>query len=272
MARIKVDPRTYAGYGVGGRIAFSIISAPRHGRRMLRNFSSCRDFINDYIIQDYKFNKGVPVDRQYLRIIIARIPDNKLPEDELRSRMYAAKRIINMYENLAKWKRRSKLARVTFGKNADEKISHAWLLTGPSEWMKSTHLVSMVTLIFRVVVECGGFNDLETLEQVEAQFENYCTNYKKLFPTSPGNHYNAMNVTDLSVLLAPAWPKFRMLMEMYDALFRNVDHQHWNPAKMSSSWHSYGGIKSLCTFNIGVTELNAEIKGAWELWQKKKKK
>lgn len=274
MPRIKVDDAgLVVGYTSSARISFSLVSAPRHGRKVLRSLSSCRDFINDRIIADYAKPHKVPVDKNYLRLIITRNTTPGFSEEEIRSRMYAAKHIVNLYESLAKWRTRSKLARVSFVKEStNEKYPNAWLLTGPTEWMKSTHLVSMVTIIFRIVVECGGFNNCETLEQAEAQFDNLCKNTNDLIPMTAGNTFAQSNRADVLGILTACWPKFRMLMEMYDNLFRKENFQYWNPAKMVGRWHSWGGICSMCNFNMGDVILNGRLKAAWSTWQAENKK
>jgi hypothetical protein len=262
MPRIKVDANGHGNYSVGSQISFALLSSPTDGRKQVRCFVNCRDYINDSMISFYniKNNKqgnswwrktNPPIDTENLRLLIAKDLYGSEKEETLRERLYSAKRIINMYEEYAGFESRSVFARADY---SSSKIKYCWVLTGPKEWMKSSHLVSMITLIFRVVVECGGFEEFTTLDEVEKRFNDLCTK-------------NTGRCSDTDRLLPKSWPRFRMLMEYYDRLFGSKTLGFWHPDGLVDNWHSAGGIYSLCSLNV-TREINEEVKKAWEDWKK----
>lgn len=263
MPRIKVDSNRYGSYGVGRKISFSLVSSPKDGRKQIREFMTCRDYINDCLISFFNIKSGrkgnsywskdnAPVDPDNLRLIIAKTLGPNETEDSLRGRLYSAKRIINMYEDLGEFSSRSVLSRVD---HSSGKVDLCWILTGPGEWMKASQLVSMVTLIFRVVVDNGGFEDFTTLDEVEERFKALCYKYHESW-------------SDLGDFLPIAWPKFRMLMRYHNRLFISKPEGFWYPAEGVSMWHGPGGIRTLCSFKTEFSAIDKEMKKAWADWLK----
>lgn len=264
MRPLKVDDNGYESYSYDGtRIRFGLVAKKDKKRVQIKSLSDCRDYINDFIIESvdkvlrnnenkdkYYFRSiGIPADLKKLRLLIQKQPNSE-DYEEVKQSLLDAKRIINMYEELGKFSSRSVLASVehTIHKNV-------WLLTGPEEWMKSSHLVSMVTLIFRIVSNNSEeFRGLNTLDQVEKKFLSIRHSYD----------------TDLVKYLPASWPKFRMYMEEYDTLFRSKSFDFWNPADCIHEWHSSGGIYSLSTFSTNNKNINDLVKETWEKWSKNK--
>lgn len=261
MKRFKINPAGNLFYGMKGssHVMFSLASSPKHGSKQIRQFDSCRDYINDCVIAaaSYKETGGkrpsmswspkrnAPVDFNNLRLLIYKEPftprhpsTSTAPLDAAGTemRVFDAKKVVNLYEEFAGFHRRSKIRRV-------DHVEHGWILIGPSQWMKSTHLISMVSLIFRVVILYGGFHDCETLDQVEDRFKWLCNN-----KTARASGYSLNN--DLVRSLPRAWPKFRILMDQYEYIFGRRPKSFWHPSKSVNSWHGQGGIYSLCSGNV----------------------
>lgn len=259
MKRITVEGINKSGYDLNNRINFSLLSSPKNGRRQIRCFESCRDYINDCMISFYNYNgkdkrgrwdpeTDAPLDINYTRLLIAKSTKNY---KETVQRIYSAKRIINMYEDLTDWKRRSVLARV---EHNDSNVKYCWALTGPGQWMKSSHLISMITLIFRVVDSNGDFEDMTTLDQVERRLKRLCELKGSL---------------DLDSYLPVILPKLRMLMVRYNELFGNFSYTECNPPEEINSWHNTGGIVSLCSEKTGVASIDNRFRKEYELWKEK---
>ena len=278
MALIKVDSDGQNKYATTGGISFAFVSAPEDGRKQVREFVSCRDYMNDCMIQYihgrndrkaqgffWREDKNAPLDLDHLKLLFSLMPIfiskpepvEKEPIEILRNRLYSAKRAINMYESLAGFKKKSVLTKV---KVDDKKVPNCWMLTGPKEWMKSSHLVSMITLIFRVIVYEGGFEEFTTLNEVENRFEELCQGKKQLLG----------NFTDLGGYLPQSYKKFRMLMVKYDELFGRFAHEELNPRTRITSWHNEGGIRSFCTFSTGVKKIDDRTSKMWKTWQNTK--
>jgi hypothetical protein len=262
MDVIKVYAETSQFY-MPSKIAFTLVSSPKDGSKQIRQLSPCRDYINDMVIQCYhsdsKYYKNahryskewgeIPVDMKNLRLLI-----HKGPRDvntEFQKKLKMAIKVLNLYENFAKWKERSYLNKVKFVNNKSE---DCWMLIGPEEWMKSTHLISMVTLITRVVVYNPVFGKCRSVKSIERCFALLCSKTSEEM------------WTDLGEYLPKAWPKFRMIMKSYDEIFGKYSFGDCNPEKKCFEWHDKGGITRLCTFGTGVPELDSRMK---ELWKKK---
>ena len=276
MPAIKInDTHNHANYGIGSAINFTLFSAPRHGRNQIRSFAACRDYINDCVIayvnrsepkppiglRHWQDDRNSVVDMQFLRLLIAKNPERPGDEVQTERRIFDAKRIINMYEGLTNWKRKSVISRVNHSSGL---LPHCWALTGPGQWMRASQLISMVTLIFRVVEANGGFHDVENLDDVEARFAEL----HKLAKKATGSERYKKWRSDVVDILNPSWPKFRMLMEMNDFIFGQKDKQFWYPKANVTNWHGQGGIRSLCTFNLPKHQA-AKMKEAVELYSKK---
>lgn len=265
-----LDPCGFCIYGSPTQIAFSIVSSPADGRRQIKAFDACRDYINDCLISYFNrdeikrgmyayWKKGAhpPVDETALRLLISTSSKKETGEtlQTKKKNLFAAKRIINLYEELAGFERRSVIASV---EHENSKVGDCWLVTAPSEWQKASNLVSMVTLIFRVVYNNGRAENLQNLEEVEQYFHGLCPK---------GGGYG-----DLGSLLPASFPFYRMLMEEYNILFQERPLSFWYPKGFVGSWHGSGGIWSLCTAQTQVVSIDSLIRGTKEKWLAKQPK
>jgi len=250
--KIKIDTCGKVNYAGCGSIEYAFVAGPESNRKMITPFYSCRDYINDTMIAFY--NKGgshwndemLPLDTKHLRMLIT--IKNKLDDSKKRiARIYTAKRILNMYEEVAGWEGRSIISRVD---TDTDKIVHCWQLLGPEQWMHFSCLTSMVTLIFRVVQYHGGFSKLETLKNVE-----------KLFAKIAGVGERYMSDRGY---LNNAWPKFQMYMKNYNKLFGQYTPQQLHPASCLGDWHGPGGINSLSQFGTHVEIVDVNVKKTWK--------
>lgn len=263
MREYEIDGDGHCMYApIGNSIYFSIVSAPRDGSKQIRELASCRDYISDCIIAAanahhykdgqttslWKKGQNAPVDFGHLRLLIYRGGQHEpLPDKKMEERVFSAKRVLNMYEEFAGWPTRSKIRRVTH-KHMESKC--LWLLIGPARWMRATQLVSMVTLIFRVVTDYGGFEDLKDLDEVEAHFEH----------TIKENKQSCNSWGDLGRNLPIAWPKFRTIMTQYDDLFWSKPKKFWYPYKGVGNWHGQGGIMSMCGGTSTIPHIKETIR------------
>jgi len=273
MKSIKASINGYDSiYKYGKRLRFSLLSSPETGSKQIIALSPCRDFINDCVIQyvnrdckefknktrrgytaewDHKIN--TPVDFDHMRLLLAYGDDltdkQKHHAEEL---LQCAVRIINKYETVAGWREKSALAKVVF---TDSKMNNCWAIVGSKKWMKSTHLISMVTLIARTVVNNPSLLKCQSLKSVESEFERLC---------KPKTDY--CDDDDLHSYLPKAFPKFRMIMRNYRRLFGRFNTNEFYPESQVFDWHGTGGIVSLCSFRTDITDLDRRMKKLWESW------
>jgi hypothetical protein len=231
--------------------SFALVSSPKQGRVQVMNPVSCRDFISDamhyhfHLIKKtakkiapfssgyYRYEEGGPtIDMEKFRLLIIGNVDRK-------ERVFSGKRAITLYEELAGWKNRSKITTVKHPVTKS-KTKSSWLLTGPKEWMTTTHMVSVVTLIIRIAYAYGPL-DTENLDTLEKQFETIS------------------NLNDMgdSTYLKPCWNKFRTIVTRYKEIF-DVPPEKLYPENVSI--HSSGGVVSLCKLNTNLGSLDENFR------------
>jgi len=252
---------TDGGYGLCGTVLFALCSNAEHGRKQITPFFSCRDYINDTI---YNYYNGKPCiyqpsgkrelfDTKKLRLLITGGYDGWSTEkmDAWRKNLYVAKHIINLYEKLAEFKTKSVISEVT---HDNKKIKRCWQLVGPKEWMRYSHLTSMVTLIIRSIVRYPTVldtpNSLEEAEKMMADLRIKC-----------GPH------SDYSTYLPACLPLFSKLMKNFDKVFF-LTPEEVHKDDLNITWHSRGGIYSLCTHQTKIPKVDDTIKNINKLDKK----
>jgi hypothetical protein len=255
------------------RPSFALVSSPKEGRKQMTQLFTCRDFINDAMLSFYTnvhfgYNAEYPVklDTSKLRLMIA--GTGKVSDDEKKqkaSAVYAAKRIINIYEKLAGFAPVSVVSRVDRFDETDKKKltgGAAWLLTGPSEWMRVSQLVSMITLIFRVIWRTNTLpkEELKNINDVNAFFKQIVDSYGK-------SGYDSPLGEDRGYI--PHYPKYEMFMAKYKELFGSLSIETLFP-KGASGWHSNGGITALSRSSTGIRVLDEKVNGAWKTWREER--
>jgi len=248
---------TVGGYGISdGTILFALCSNTEHGRKQITPFFSCRDYINDSL---YNYYNGKAViyqpsgrrellDTKKLRLLITGNHNGWGHEaiDTWRKNLYVAKHVINMYEKLAGFKTKSVLAEVT---HSNKRIKRCWQLVGPKEWMRYSHLTSMVTLIIRSIVRSPTVLDtpdsLEKAEKMMATLRITCVPH-----------------SDYTTYLPACLPLFSKLMSNFDKVFFLSPEEVHKESNTSNaiSWHSRGGIYSLCIQKTLVPKIDETIK------------
>jgi hypothetical protein len=256
------------------RPSFALVSSPKEGRKQMTQLFTCRDFINDSMLSFYTsshfgYNSENPVklDTEKLRLMIA--ATGKVSDGEKKKKaqaVYAAKRVINIYERLAGFAPVSVVTRVNrFDEETKKTLTGgaAWLLTGPPEWMRVSQLVSMITLIFRAIWRTDTLpkEELKNIDDVNAFLGQIIKECGK-------GGYESLLGEDRSYL--PHYPKYEMFMVKYKEIFGNLSIETLFP-KGASGWHSNGGITSLSSNSTGIRVLDEKVKEAWKNWKEEKK-
>lgn len=263
----RIQVQGTSNYNLNHYINFGWVSSPATGRKQISGFYTCRDYISDDLRSHYRLDGGrlkkdtaAPIDTERLRLLIA-IGLNDDTYEPWKQALYDAKRIINIYEELAGFEQRSVITRVDYlapNGSKSENVEHCWLLTGPPEWVKYSQLVSMVTLIFRIVTRFKQAGDVETLEDVEAYWQRVVDDSK--------NQSSKFRHVDTTEYLPTCWQKFRMMMTWFDRVFALSGDDAHNPG---NNWHSCGGINSLCRFITRQENIDTPMRKAWDEWRKK---
>jgi hypothetical protein len=250
-------------------IRFSFVVKVGDIRKQASGFSTCRDHVNDTMrafihktsdISIYNHKTSPPLDMETMRLLIAKDCDNRKERYEFKERIFSAKRLINMYEKLGGWEKPSVISTVRMeGGNA----KNVWMLTGPKQWVSYAQLMSMVTLIFRVIANYGPI-EFTDYRSAEAWFSNLLDEYNEKKSSGMFN-YSA----DLETYLKNSWQKFHMLVTRYDEIFTQPLDEAF---PKHGGFHTAGGINSLCTFETDNKVLDDNMRRVWAEEYKKRKK
>jgi len=250
-------------YGLSSNqpILFALCSSPELGRKQITPFFSCRDYIND-VIHNYYNNKKyiyeplsgrelLDIDR--LRLLVTCNFNNydNAKLDMWQKNLYVGKRIINLYEELAGFKKKTVIAKV---KHSQVCVKHCWQLVGPKEWMRYSHLVSMVTLILRCVIRSPTM--LSTPHSIN-DAEDMLRNIAKTYLGTYGNH----SCSDYFSYMPTCLPIFSKLMRNFEKVFNlSPEEVHMITSESNESWHTRGGIFSLCSCDTKVRKIDEVIR------------
>jgi hypothetical protein len=258
---LRVEAYDKEPYGSLNGIHFAFMSSQEKGRKQCHRWLTCRDFLNDvlrsHVNEDkdydysshYKFGIDPPIDFEKCRLLIGQrfqngenTPTKQI--DEFKEKLFAGKRIINLYEDMAGWDR-SKITTVHHSLR-EKKV---WLLTSPKEWMTSSHMVSMLTLIMRVAVNYGPLK-IETEEDLQKCWKILIKNHEK---EKKKGVYNLD--MDIAEYIKKGESKFPLLMKNFDKIFGNLKQKDLY-SKDLNNFHAGGGIHSLCSYGTGIGKLD----------------
>ena len=250
MTKFKYEGYPSHGYNVHtDTIAFSLSPNPKRHKRILTiPWATCRDHVSDAVIAETNGKSNwnrreevPPFDMNKLRLIVGTWKENK-------PYVLAAKKILNVYEAAAGFKDRSIITDIAVARAGND--IGTWLITGPKEWMKCTQLISMCTLILRVCKNAGMKKDVKNLNEVEDIWANI----------KPGG--SAYKRVDFTSMLPFCWPKWRVLMENFNEIFKGFGPKTLYPDWGVGRWHGPGGIFSLCKHATGIERLDGRFEEA----------
>ena len=247
------------------RTRFSLITNPDEGRKQVGSFLSCRDHVNDSLRNFvhkklnstiYSYGSNPPIDMNKLRLLINKNFESADDREVFRSNIFSAKRLLNFYEKTAGWGQ-SKITTV----NHSEFKYNVWLITGPKEWLSYSNLISMITLLFRIIGQHGPI-EFSNNEDVERWFCNLMDKYQGEVRSGI---YNLDG--DLDNLLPYCWDKFYMIMKHNEEIFTQPIEEAY---PVRGEFHGYGGISQLCKFNTLNKTLDANMKKVYDNFIKTK--
>jgi len=255
------SPGPYESNSRNEYIRFAMVSKPVDGiRRQATPFYTCRDFINDTLrdcvhehTESGKYSDAVDLTK--LRLLIGRDCKNKVERYAFKEKLFSAKRLINFYEKIAGWGNPSVITTVRLENGT---ARNAWLLTGPQEWLRYSHLTSMITLVFRVMSNYGPIKFMD-VDDIEEWCEGVIKKYDE--DKTSGSYRTDW---DIEHYLRQSYQKFYMMMKYYDKIFCDPMEDAYPE---SGSVHSNGGIFQLCSFTTGCSPLDKRMKEIWEIYK-----
>lgn len=258
---IRVEAFEKDTYGEANMVHFAFMSSQENGRKQCHKWLTCRDFLNDvlraHVNKDnkfdysahYRFGINPPIDFEKCRLLIGhRFQGSENDIDKkvevVKEKLFAGKRIINLYENMAGW-----------DKSTITTVHHSirgkkvWLLTSPKEWMTSSHMVSMLTLIMRVATNYGPLK-IETEKDLQKCWKKLIKNHEK--EKKKGVYDLDM---DIAEYIKKCEARFPLLMKNFDKIFGDLKQKDLFSESLGN-FHSDGGINSLCSYHTGIDKLN----------------
>ena len=263
MPKIKVDINVYSAPSIYKSLQFSLLSAPKHGSKQVCSWSTCRDYLHDtyrgWLHRDTPNAKltrsltrrdddtSVP-DTKKLRLLITSLNETCYGLNTQET-LFVGKRILNIYEELLGFSK-STITTVDYPlsqKNTayKEYMATVWLFRGSNEWIKSPHLLSIVTLILRMAYKLRKipvFKD-NSMQEVAAVIKDFCKDS------------TSCTEADYIKKVASALP---VVLAHHDELFTHSMNDAYD--KSSYEFHSRGGIIALCTGRSPLEDLNTKIK------------
>jgi len=257
MAKIKINPNLYSNETYSMRtksLKFALVSSVRHGSKQVCGWSTCRDYLHDVIrgalhpdmstgYTTRAHNDTSVVDLKRLRLLICsdNYTANKLLTKDV---LFTGKRMLNIYEEFLGFSK-STIVGVDYKlAEKDKATTSVWLLNGSGEWIKSPHLLSILTLIIRIAHGLKAIpkfkdNSMEEVNNIIREFSIYRNQQ-----TDASYAFSVGSV--LPILLRHHKDLFiHPMSEAYD--------------KSCGVFHSCGGIVSLCNGTSPVKALNKEV-------------
>jgi len=248
-------------------ISFALVSKTPGGRKQATKFLACRDYLNDAIhsrvhkgkccVYDYVSDPTIDLDK--MRLLIGRYFDNKKSREKLKENIFSAKRLLNFYEEAAGWDK----SKITTVKHSVIDFN-AWLITGPKEWVAYTNLLSVVTLIFRIIGNHGPIK-FSNNEDVEKWFYDLSQRYENERKSSQIFQYDS----DLSEYLPHCWDKLYMIMKHHKEIFTMPLEKMF---KADMHVHGWGGVVQLCKCDTKNKVIDNNMSNVYEKFKQEKYK
>lgn len=202
-------------------------------KKQISRFTPCRESFNDGVGQFIHKTGDIYIcdsindamDRKYLRLLIAVKRNSPTKE-----RMFAAKHIINILEAESGWPK----SVITTVKHNDYKNNNYrfYLITGPEQWIRVPQMLSMVTLILRIVAT--STYDMKVLKVKNMKEVNAL--FKMLAKVQPNRGPDNDYIGECRKHIIP-------LMKNIDHIFKgNTDRFYLR--QFDNGWAGYGGISS----------------------------
>ena len=268
--KVKVNSGTYGAtdFYNNNRIGFSFCTPVKKGvTQQCVSWKTCRDYMHDSLrcvvlnedvesdSNGYYPGKNPPIDLKRIRMLVSASAKPLSSKKDwwyyFKKGVYFGKRIINFYEKTYGFKTQTRITEVKCD-NRD----NCWMLIGPAEWVNNPHLLSLFTLLLRVGSTIGKYTlDGGKLPVNIDQKFNTNKDVLKVYKTIA----NTDHIVD-RLIIDNCKNKLHILMEHRNDIFKNITPEELFPKKVGYSFHSTGGINSLCSFNSSNKVINKKFK------------
>jgi len=191
-----------------------------------------------YVGKNGTEDTGYKFDVNTLRLLIGTVALQQETKEEVKERLFSAKRVINLIEDYAGWEK-STIATVKHIELPDE--TQTWLLVGSNKWQDVPQILSLLTLILRFGMLHGPFNDTDLDTYVKETVKKA----------------ESVDCTD-SKYVKLVFPYIKKLINKYDDVFEGDIESNYKDDFLTSA-SGYGGIYNLFLKESGNVALNKRI-------------
>lgn len=265
--KIKVDGAQASSSGLysDGRIVYSLCTPTKSNMtQQCVSWKTCRDYVHDAIrchvhqkciesgSNGYYPGKNPPMDLKRVRMLVSAKPATVGSAVEwwenFKIGLYIGKRIINFYEREYGFLTQTRITEIYH-----PKMPRCWMLIGPAEWMNNPHLLSAFTLMLRVGTSHASR---------ASKLKKFKSNYR--FETNEDVAAFFKFVLDTGVydatILKNCKNNIHLLMAHRAEIFKDHDTKSLYTKKIGYSFHSQGGIQSMCLYRGSCEDANSRFK------------
>ena len=217
-------------------VKYAFLTSKEEGNKQCHPWIKCRDFLHDALrahvakkkegIFGFRYESGVnpPLDLEKMRLLVKRDAnkDEKNISENTKEIMDCALAILNCVEKYTNVKPLTKLY--------ETNQKDIYLFEGAKDWMESTFMISLYTLLIRLGARKITFKDRKGL-------------IEKLKDLSKSNQVHGDN--DIKYLKT-VWPFIYRIMRARGDLKYMQDGKALMADKTIGTFHAYTGIVSLC--------------------------
>ena len=213
---------------------------------------SCREVLSGRVYgqEAEKDKRHVPIDMDALRMLMVGSNGRTLTADVIKSRLFSAKRIMNLIEDYNGWEK-STIATVIHV-NLKKDSHSAYLFTGPKEYVRYPQMMSLVCLIFRL-----SFNGLvlknESLDEFFAGIMAAKKDASDAIQATENPHQLKKDIEYLSEVI----PHLKRLFNKFNKVFEGSYKKYY--PKDRDHFTGDGGITSLINCSTGDAPLHKRM-------------
>jgi len=239
---------------------FAFVSDAKDGYRQCHPLVMCRDFLQDglraFITKSnsqiygfrYKYGDNPPLDLKKTRLLVKKADKHadhvtSVTDDEFKTQMGRAKRLLVHYEKKARWPETTVLK-----VKGDTALR---VFQSSANWMKAPHLISLYTLLIRLGSYPAAYKGVKKEETLQEKFV-------ELIEDQKDKGRNKRMPLDVSYL-KKTHKHFPAIMARCDEIVDAKIEKNYPPVGIHSL-HDHSGIVSLCDGSHCDKELYGRFK------------
>lgn len=225
-------------------------------RTQVSKFVGCREilckdmrsFVHNFSVSSNQTKRGYETDMETMRLLIT-VANPSLSKEDVRKRVFAGKRAVNLFEEYAGFSTQSVITSVVHDKKNYEKC---WLMTGSKEWFSTPQLLSFMTLLLRCSYHLKGKLATDSMEELIAQFKSFKSSGNSGFPRDSDADCDLGRLKKVS----------NHILRVFDIREKLFFEKPTTAYDDSASFtdYGYGGISSLFDMATGQKKLNTKFK------------